>query len=538
MGKPCLTVLWVNYRDLHFSELVESLEKNSNFRIDLAGSNERALHLLTTSKELYDVVLIDARPLEEAGVELAQCLHKDWPDFECILLIERGGELRRQALKLGVFRTFEDPIRPEDLLMNLRVAAIHSRQRRIMRAILSETNFNKVLDGILDTAAALVEADEACLMIKEPESDRLHRYPASHPGQVHCKRIFKGVDLCRDILRTGNVVAVPDAQLDPRVDDRFAATGIRSFAAVPANFNNQRVGVLYAFYRTPRDFERQGLIPLLNAPAQLAGQAITNLRHFARTRSQSNYMTSLIATSQALTQAQTDEEQFDLAWKYASTQLKISTFFIGLYDPKTDSIHYEMVYDRGEPGHLEDRFLGNQRHEWGVSGLVAKTGEEMYWSTYEEGARICQQQHIQPLQVGTPCQSCFYLPLKKGDEVLGVISIQSYIPYAFDDAIKDAFRALGSLLVVGMEKNRLYKEVANARDEVDQVARKLTEESYEASLKAIVAAVRKVMSCDSVALYGYNQDRDEFEFPPTLLGVNDSTSVMALRRVSKRSIIY
>ncbi len=755
--------------------------------------------------------------------------------------------------------------------MNLRVAAIHSRQRRIMRAILSETDFDEILDSILDTTAALVEADEACILIKEPESERLHRYPASYPGQVSCKRIFKGVDLCRSILRTGDVVVVPDVLSDPRVDERFAATGIRSFVAVPANFNNQRVGVLYAFYRAPRDFERQGLVPLLDAPAQLAGQAITNLRHFARTQSQSNYMTSLIATSQTLTQARTDEEQFELAWKYASTQLKISTFFIGLYDPKADSIHYEMVYDRGKPGHLEPRPLGKQRREWGVSGLVVKLGEEMCWPTFEEGVRICQQHHIQPVQVGTPCQSCFYLPLKRGDQVLGVISIQSYVPYAFDDAIKDAFRSLGSLLVVGMEKNRLYKEemnrrneaeilrqaalqlgsnldmenitsttleelrkvvpydcasvllfegeqfkvvdcrgfrdparlkgssmpiqesdryqriyasgqplnlanapgdypeldcppynepamqsclsvpimiggewlglldihhheagffthdheklaqalaanialairnaqslqstqqtskyiqsvfeasteilsapdsmqalkrivdtvckaahamrahvilmegglpprllvqsgfgqeieaaitirddgiswqvfhskipyykprilekdpevhpemfaqgvravaclplvigeksigvlwihfaqpheftgleknilwlfanqssvafdrihlleeVTNARDEVDQVARKLTEDSYDASLKAIVAAVRKVMSCDSVTLYGYNQDRDEFEFPPTLLGVNDSTSVMALRRVSKHSILW
>ncbi len=468
MLKPCLKILWVCYQDEHLSELIESLETTYNFQIDRANSNEQVLRKFSVAKNPpFDTAVIDARGAEKAGVELVQRLRREWPDFECILLAGRGGELRRQALKFGVYRIFEDPIRQDELLISLRLAAMHTRQRWIIQDILNEVELKQALKNVLDAAAALVQADETCIMILDRESNRLVRYPENFPIGARCSQIFKGGNLCREILRTGDVISVPDVQADERVDAQFISTNIRSFVAVPAIFNNRNVGVMYAFSHTPKAFEERGLAPLLDGPARLAGQAITSLRSHSQALARVKYTASLVNTSQALTQARTNEEQFELAWQYASQQLRVSTFYIGLYDPNEDTLHFPLIYDEGEPAALDDRRLGADQSRWGVSGMVVKTRKEVSWSTHQAGLQFCQKHNIQPTVVGQACESCFYLPLKKGDQPLGVMSIQSYAKYAFDETIKDAFRSLGSLLVVGLEKNRLVQEEKNRRTEAE-----------------------------------------------------------------------
>ncbi len=167
---------------------------------------------------------------------------------------------------------------------------------------------------------------------------------------------------------------------------------------------------------------------------------------------------------EGLTRATNLEDQLALAWEFVREQLRVSTFFVALYDRQTETLRFPLAYDEGQRIEIPDRCLGADRTAWGVAGYVVKKGQEIYWPSRKEAEKQCQAFGLESIQIGKPCQSCFYLPLKVGDEVIGAISVQSYTPHAFTPILLDACRALGSQLSVALENTRLFSELAEAKD--------------------------------------------------------------------------
>jgi GAF domain-containing protein len=169
-------------------------------------------------------------------------------------------------------------------------------------------------------------------------------------------------------------------------------------------------------------------------------------------------MEALVRVGEGLTKTLGREEQLALAWHFVRDQLSVSTFFVALYDKHTDTLHFPLAYDEGELIRIPDRRLGDDRTTWGIAGYVCKTGQELCWPTHESALEELGDKDIEAVQIGKPCQSCFYFPLKAGDEVLGIVSIQSCDRYAFSPILLDVFRALGSQLTVAMENATLLAQ--------------------------------------------------------------------------------
>jgi len=187
-----------------------------------------------------------------------------------------------------------------------------------------------------------------------------------------------------------------------------------------------------------------------------------------RLRQERDYMASLVKTSRLLTQATQRDEQLNLVWDFVREQLEVSTFWIALYDPVSDTLDFPIVYDQNKSVHRDSRFLGQDKSMWGLAGYVVKTAQEVLWSSYQRGQDPSRTFGIYPLQVGNPAQSCFSIPLQtKSERVLGAISIQSYQQNAFDPALLNAVRALGNQLVVALENSRLLNETEQKARNLD-----------------------------------------------------------------------
>lgn len=57
------------------------------------------------------------------------------------------------------------------------------------------------------------------------------------------------------------------------------------------------------------------------------------------------------------------------------------------------------------------------------------------------------------------------------------------------------------------------------------------------SLRSVVEATREALDCDAVTLYVYDSDRGEFDYPPVMAGVKQYDQVIALGRVTERSVV-
>jgi len=193
-----------------------------------------------------------------------------------------------------------------------------------------------------------------------------------------------------------------------------------------------------------------------------------------RVRQEREYLEALVKVGQKLTAANDPHEQLHLAWEFVREQLEVSTFFIGLCSLDGRTISFPLAYDQDREVALEAIDLErDERSQWGVAGYVVTGGEEVLWSNREERERFYRANDITPVVLGEPSDSGFFIPLKMGEKVRGVISAQSYRPYVFTPELRNALRSLASQLSVAQENIRLFGEVNRKAEEASSYATRL-----------------------------------------------------------------
>lgn len=488
--------------------LKDYLERNFGYHVDAAATSEEALAQVEQAQGRYDVALIDEvlmRPSD--GIEVMERIKKHHPHIECIIFTGWGTRSRERALRAGAFRYLEKPFNVDELGMLIRIAAQQVRLRQIGQAILSIREQEQVLEGIANAACSLALADEAAIVLADPATGKLQLHAKTYTGKEQWRRHFRSQDLSKEIIATGRAVCVADTGEDRRVNPALFDAGIRSFAGVPIPGEGKNLGVLYVYSRQPGRFDEGSTMAMLQILAGQAGLAIANAQAFEQIQTYVGYMEALMRAGQGLTRTIELDEQLNLAWDFVREQLNVPTFFIAMYDKQKDALNFLLSYDKGQPVSIEDRMLGDDCRRWGVAGYVAKTGQELYWPTEEEGQQRCQALGIEAIPIGEPCESCFFLPLKTGADVFGVVSIQSYDRHAFSPIVLDACRALASQLSVALENTRRIRELKLMRQAAGAMS--LVFEPRQA-LGQIVKTAAQVLQADSAAIWSYDEGQDIF----------------------------
>ena len=129
------------------------------------------------------------------------------------------------------------------------------------------------------------------------------------------------------------------------------------------------------------------------------------------------------------------------------------------------------------------------------------------------------------------------IALQVGDERLGVLYVNYNSPRTFGEEEEATLRAFASYAALALKKARLLEQVSKARDAARHIASVMTLEDLPATLESIVKATKEVADCDTVTLYAYDQDKDDFVYPPTTLGLRDEKGVRRLDHVERNSAI-
>ncbi len=459
MSSEHLRVLLVDDDEQIRNPLKEYLDDCFGYLVDAVASGSEAMQLVEQRQGDYDVVLIDQLLVPGPdGIAIMHDIKSRYPDIECIIVTGWGIKARQRALEAGAFRYLQKPFEHSELAMLIRTAGQQARLRAISRHMLAGSALEPVLTQILAAARALALADEAAIALWNPETDRLRLHRSPPPTQLVWRHHFQGRNLTRDIIALGRVVSVPDVTSDERINPALVQSGIRSFIGVPIPGKDSNLGVLYVYGHTKAQFDSWGTAALLQTLAGQAGQGIANVRAFETTQLRGRYMEALVVMGQGLTRTTSHSEQLGLAWEFVRTQLHVPTFLSALYDRDNDTLQFPLVADKGVPMEIPERYLGDNRAGWGLTGYVVKSEEEFYWPTASVRYDRCLALDIVPTQIDQACESCFFLPLKVSDQVIGALSVQSYEAHAFSPMMRDAVRALGSLLAVALENARLWEE--------------------------------------------------------------------------------
>lgn len=485
MNEEQISVLVVDDEESLRVPLKQYLEENFHYRVDEVAHGQAALERMDAIQGKYDVALIDQvlRPKPD-GIEVMKMIRSRYPYVECIIFTGWGSEPRQRAQEAGAFRYIEKPFDNQDLAMLIRAAAQQVRMSAISREILTGISIEQAIQKILSAAKSLTLADEAVLKLHDRASGMFEVYQLSNP-LVQCEPENHG--LCSQISRNGNTVLISDAPSQTKIDADLASfPEMRSFIGTPIPGENGALGVLCVYSQKARHFEAWGSTAFLQTLAGQAGLVIANVQAFQEIRAHAGYMEALVCAAEGFTRAHSLDEMLNLAWNFVREQLHVSTFFIGLYDASHKTIGFPLAYDEGQPVTVPERPLGS---ESGGSGYVVETGQEILWHTAEERIGQCQTLGVKTIQVGKPCQSCFYLPLRANGEIAGVISIQSYERYAFPPILLNVFRSLGSQLTVALENVRLIEAMQHTSQQISALNHVVLELSKEVDPQALLQTI-------------------------------------------------
>ena len=447
-------------------QLRESLQRylttQFRYQVHAVASGIEAIERVSDRGDIYDVALCDEVLADGPdGIETMRQLKILHPDLEAIVFTGWGPKSRQQALRAGAFRYLEKPVDYEELAILIRAAAQQVRLREIGRAIISERDLARVLEIISGAATSLALADDAAIILQDPDTGALREYAkTSSPGE-QWRRHYPARALTKEIIESGRLVLVPDTGSDGDLNPKIRQTGIRSFLGLPIPGETGNLGVIYVYSQREGRFEEWGTVSVLQTLAGQAGLALANASAFHQIQTHATYMETLVQAGRGLSRTVDLTEQLDLVWRFVRQQLQVTTSFVALYDSRREFLSFPLAYEQGKPVTIPGRTIGEDCTNWGASGYVVKTGREISWGSFHEERERCAAAGIRPMRHGDPphVQSCFCFPLKIGSKVIGVVSIQSTRPNAFPPVLLDAFRALGSQLAVALQKAELVAKL-------------------------------------------------------------------------------
>src|SRR3972149_11222728 len=206
---------------------------------------------------------------------------------------------------------------------------------------------------------------------------------------------------------------------------------------------------------------------------------------------------------------------YDLVGDKIRETFNAEVVYIAYRDLKQpDRIDFPYFLDQGKRIHLSPLVMGE-----GLTSLVINSKQPQVFGTRDE-----QIEHGAVIDTGDLAQSFLGVPISIGENVVGVVSVQSYEKNIYQEGDIRLLTTLANAMSVALENARLFDETQRLlKVTEDRAAELAIINSVQAALAAklefqgIIDAVgdklRNVLDADSSYIALYNREAQLIEFP-------------------------
>ncbi len=202
----------------------------------------------------------------------------------------------------------------------------------------------------------------------------------------------------------------------------------------------------------------------------------------------------LLGIGSTLAGVVTEEEIYAAVHREATRVLEADGFYVVLYDGALDEA--EVVYwaDRGHGRHSSIHFRGSDSE-------VLRTGEPVLVTDRLAARSLLTlgEDHA------APTRSAISAPLRKGTEVVGCLSVQSYRPRAYGDGELELLQGVADVASVAIVNVRHLVELDRRKREAERmldIARTLVASLDDREvLRGIVDAARELLESDGATVW-------------------------------------
>jgi GAF domain-containing protein/two-component sensor histidine kinase len=290
----------------------------------------------------------------------------------------------------------------------------------------------------------------------------------------------------------------------------------------------QLLGVLAADEPYDRQRPSGRSVEGLEIFADQAAIAIENASLLRDARDQTERVTALYRVSASMAAAFDLDDLLERSYAEIVGYLGVPSFaYVASYDPGEQTMRFELFKREGVD------------HERYRKALLPKSG----WTSWvidsdsvihlRDVRRESEQLPVAPISLGEEIGSWIGIPLRSGNDVIGVLSVQSFEPYAFSDEDVQFLSTLANHMAVALEKARLFEATQQSAEKLQHKVGELSALLESARvlsstlqpqevLNSLMAVVQRHLRVDTVALW--QNDGEEMLLPAAMLGIPLNTA--------------
>jgi PAS domain S-box-containing protein len=288
---------------------------------------------------------------------------------------------------------------------------------------------------------------------------------------------------------------------------------IASYLGVPIMLGTEVLGMITVQRGEPNAYNEDDL-RFLTTVASQAATAISNARLFAERERRLREVSAIKDIGSAVTSTLDLQNVLERLHAELGHVIDVNTSFIGLYDAEQSILTYAIAYDNGTRVQFTPRTIDEGINYWAITHrqpLLLGTGAE-YQAFYDVPREA--------LQTGRPEQheqSYLVVPIISGDDVLGVINIQSCEPHAFNQDDVRFVSTVANQAAVAVNNARLFQERGRRIEELatfNEIGQALSAVSrLEGLAELIYRQTSRLLDTTNFYMAFYDERRGEISFP-------------------------
>ncbi len=355
---------------------------------------------------------------------------------------------------------------------------------RVGRAMMSTLDIDDMARTITRETLTLTAAARSQMVLLDVDGNKVTHleaqgYDEPRPQEWTLEQMTRG--LYGWVLREKVYTVSADVHQDERMRDAdvelIAGRDAGSMIVAPLIIKGEPVGVLSAVRLADEPSFGERELGLLNMLAGQASVAVQNARLFEERKRQIFELSILNQTGQALSSTLRIEDLVRLIHHQVARVMDADNFYIALYDAQQDQVWFPLIYDDGmpvvtpqmEPSPLE---WSGRSSRCRLTEHIIRTREPLWFPNRVE-ERISE---LGVEKTGRVARSWLGVPILSGEQVLGVIAVQSYErENAYDREHLELLMTIASQAAVAIRNAQLFAKVRHMTENLERLVAERTE---------------------------------------------------------------
>lgn len=294
----------------------------------------------------------------------------------------------------------------------------------------------------------------------------------------------------------------------------------RSEMALPLISRGRRIGAMTIQSTEPAAFSDENITTLQTMADQLAN-AIENARLFAQAQLQNDELDTLNEMGRALTARLNRESIVEAIYEYTTQLMEFNSVLLAFYDQETKRLTFPLVVEDTKRLTIADQGLGS-----GLIAHIIKTREPLLVA--ENLAEEAKKLNIKYKTVGEPPASWLGVPMFLGNEVVGVISVQSTTTSRlYTERSRDLLISIANQASNALQITTLFEQAQQQADDLSVLNEMSRALSIQLDIDTVVENIHtytsRLLQTSNMFIMLFDEATEMIEF--RLVSADDGTRV-------------